>query len=401
MPETDYDRYFEMASAAFGETLTPTIAERERSVLEPGRSLAAYEGDRVVSGVAAVSMKLPVPGGIQIPCAGVTAVATSPTHRRRGLARRLLQRQLEDVHERGEPLAYLWASEAAIYQRFGYGLGSWAGAFHVDKHRVSWLDDRRPAGRIRLIDQAEALKVFPDIYDRATRERPGAATRASVWWDVRITKATEEAGTQKRLSFAVYENDEGADGYSMYTIEEDWSHRGGANNHLEILEMVTASDDAYLGMWRYSLEADLVGRISGWLRPVDEPLLYLVAEPRALGFQLRDGTWLRLVDVPAALEARRYSAEGRLILRVRDATAEWNDGTYELDGGPDGATSKRTDGEPDLEMDVNALASAYLGTVSFRSLRSAGRVREVAPGAVERADAMFASAPAPWCPWIF
>jgi predicted acetyltransferase len=401
IPEEDYDAYFQMASAAFGENLTPEIAERERSVLEPGRSLGAYDGDQLAAAVAAVSFDLTVPGPRFVPCAGVTSVATSPVYRRRGLARQLLQRQIEDVHERGEPLAYLWASEAVIYQRFGYGTGSFTGAFEIERSRVVFLDDRRPDGRIRLTEREDALKVLPEIYEHVRTERPGTLTRSPAWWDANLWHFHNSAGKDRRVFYGIHESDEGPDGYVIYNIEESWSHSGGPQYVLEIDELMAANDDAYLALWRFCFEVDLVRKIKGWRRPVDEPLLFMLAEPRALAFQLRDATWVRLVDVVPALEGRSYAREGSIRFEVHDAPAPWNEGTYELETASEGASCVRTDEPPDLVLEANALASTYLGAVSFHALARAGRVKERTPGAVARADALFTTVVPPWCPWIF
>jgi predicted acetyltransferase len=146
---------------------------------------------------------------------------------------------------------------------------------------------------------------------------------------------------------------------------------------------------------------DLVGKIEGWGRPSDEPLLHLLAHPRALRFSLGDGLWLRLIDAPAALAARRYAVPGRLTIELRDSFCPWNEGRYELEGGPDGAQCGRGRAEPDVILEAADLGATFLGGVQFRSLRRAGRVVEGTAGALERADAMFTWDPPPWCADLF
>jgi predicted acetyltransferase len=159
--------------------------------------------------------------------------------------------------------------------------------------------------------------------------------------------------------------------------------------------------DAYVALWRFCFDMDLAGKFEGWGRPVDEPLLHLLAHPRALRFGLGDGLWLRLVDVAGALAARRYSAEGQLTLEVRDAFCPWNEGRFVLEGGPDGARCRTGGDEPDLLVDAADLGAAYLGGARFGTLHRAGRVEEVTAGALARADAMFTWDPPPWCPHVF
>jgi predicted acetyltransferase len=401
LTEGDYPRFFRSTATGFGEKLSDDIADRERRIMEPDRTLAAFDGDQIVAGVAAVPFQLTVPGGTAVPCGGVTSVTTLPTHRRRGLSTQLMHRLLEDVHEREEPLSYLWASEAAIYQRFGYGTGALACAFHIDRHRSTFLVDRDVPGRMRIVEKDDALKLFPDVYERVRPERAGMTNRTPEWWWYGLHHAEGHAGKDTPLFFAVYETGQGVEGYVWYSIQEKWSHRGGPAHILEVEELLAATDEAYSALWRYCFQVDLVTEMRGWKRPIDEPLLSLLIEPRALGFSIRDGSWLRIVDVVPALEGRSYAAEGRVVIRIRDGFADWCDGTYELEAGPGGATCRKTDADPDLSFDMNVLSSAYLGGATFRTLHRAGRIDEHNAGAVERADAMFATAVAPWCPWIF
>lgn len=399
--DDEFDGYWTMLAASFGED--PRLHDRdlERKILAGERTLVAVEGDTIVSGASAWPFQLTVPGGRTVPCAGVTAVGTLPTHRRRGLSRTLIRRQIEELHEEGTPLAYLWASEAVIYQRFGYGIGALSGAFKIRTHATDFVRPHEPQGRIGLLDKAAAMKILPDIYERVRPTRPGMIDRPALWLEHTFRDDAHERGGASPLYFAVYEDPEGPQGYVVYSIKENWGPHDGPQHELRIDELVAGTEDTYASLWRYCFDVDLVRTVVGWKRPVDELLLYMLLEPRALGFQIRDATWLRLVDVARSLEARGYSHEGRLVLEVRDEFAPWNDGTYELEGGPDGATCRPGGAAPDLSMRVEDLAAAYLGAVSFRQLSSAGRVTERNPGALISADAMFSSAVAPWCPWIF
>jgi predicted acetyltransferase len=146
---------------------------------------------------------------------------------------------------------------------------------------------------------------------------------------------------------------------------------------------------------------DLMARVAAEMRPVDEPLRFLLADSRQPKTRVEDGIWLRLVDVTAALTGRRYAVEGKLALRVRDAFCPWNDGQVQLVGGPAGAECKPHTGSPDLVIDAADLAALYLGGNRFHTLFEAGRLEELSPGAIARADMMFATDRAPWCPSHF
>jgi predicted acetyltransferase len=165
---------------------------------------------------------------------------------------------------------------------------------------------------------------------------------------------------------------------------------------LDVEELVALNEDAYASLWRLCFDTDLIGRVEGWKRPADDPIVHMLAEPRALQLKYRDGLWVRLVDLEPALEARRYGTEGRLVFEVRDAHCPWNEGRIELDGGPEGARCRPTGAEPDLVVDVADLGATYMGGVSFDVLARAGRVLEEEPGTLQRADAMFGWRPGPW-----
>lgn len=165
-------------------------------------------------------------------------------------------------------------------------------------------------------------------------------------------------------------------------------------------ELHAETPDAYADLWRFCFDVDLIRNIVARHRRPNEPLLHLMAEPGHLGLKVKDGLWVRLVDVPAAVAARRYAAEGTLVFELGDDFCPWNEGRYELAGGPDGAECRPTEAEPDVELRAEDLGAAYLGGVSFRDLARAGRVT-AAPEALARADAMFEWDPAPWCPFMF
>ena len=166
---------------------------------------------------------------------------------------------------------------------------------------------------------------------------------------------------------------------------------------LLVLEALGATPQATTEMWRYLLDVDWMGSITGQLLPVDHPLLVLLAEPRRMGFRIGDGIWIRLVDVGAALAARSYAADDPLVFDIADAFCPWNEGRWRLAG----RKVDRTDEEPDLRCDVAVLGAAYLGGITFRQLADGGRVEELRDGAVARADRLFRSDRAPWCPEIF
>jgi predicted acetyltransferase len=355
---------------------------------------AAYEGDQIVGGAGAFPFELSVPGG-SLPCAGVTAVAVHPTHRRRGVLRAMMDAQLHDFHERGEPIAALWASEETIYSRFGYGLAAWAGELKIQHDWDAFAEPLELRGTTRFVTPEEALELFPPIYDAVRRERPGMTSRSEAWWQGRQLRLPEsEASAPKR--FVVLELDGEPLGYAIYRMH--FSFEGGLpGSRLVVREALGSTPQAMAAIWRFLLDVDWTAVAEVPYAPPDHPLFLLLALPRRARYQLSDSLWVRLVDVGAALAGRAYGEGEPLVLDVRDAVCEWNDGRWRLEGGE----CARTDEEPDLALDVSALGSAFLGAVSFSELRAALRLEELREGALARADTLFAWRPLPWCLEIF
>ena len=123
----------------------------------------------------AFSLRTTVPGGAatgMVGTAGITTVGVLPTHRRQGITRQLMGRLLEQAHEREEPLASLFASQGAIYGRFGFGVATTLLDLDVLVERASFVPSYAPHGRTRLLDRAEAL---PRMH-RRVRGGGGSAT---------------------------------------------------------------------------------------------------------------------------------------------------------------------------------------------------------------------------------
>jgi predicted acetyltransferase len=389
---------FGRAVGVIGQYFNPPpdeeMLERLARLLPHERMHAAFEDGQIVGGAGAFPFELSVPGG-SLPCAGVTAVGVDPTHRRRGALRAMMDAQLGDVHERGEPIAALWASEETIYGRFGYGLASWAGELKVPHESDAFAEPFELAGKTRFVTPAEARELCPPIYEAVRRERPGMLSRSETWWEERqLRLPPEEASAPRR--FVAVEIDGEPLGYAIYRTH--FSFDGGLPaSRLVVREALGSTPEATAAIWRFLLDVDWMTVAEVPLAPPDHPLFLLLALPRRARYRMHDVLWVRLVDVGAALSGRAYGEGGPLVVEVRDAICEWNDGRWKLVDG----VCERTDSEPDLALDVSALGSAYLGAVSFTQLREALRVEELRLGAVGRADALFAWRPLPWCLEIF
>ncbi|HXR11327.1 MAG TPA: GNAT family N-acetyltransferase, partial [Gaiellaceae bacterium] len=358
------------------------------------RMHAAFDDGQVVGGAGAFTFDFTVPGG-SLPCAGVTVVGVYPTHRRRGILRAMMRAQLDDAHERGEPIAALWASEETIYGRFGYGLASWSGDVTIAHDRGAFARPLERRGRVRFVTDDEAKALFPPVWEALRRERPGVFSRTESWWAGRVLRTSpEQAATPKR--FVALDVDGVTQGYAVYRTTPGFE--GGVSNaKLDVVEAVGANPQATAELWRFLLDVDWIETINAYFLPPDHPLFLLLANPRRARYRRGDCLWVRVVDVEAALSGRAYAAEGPVVFEVRDPFCPWNEGRWKLEGG----TASRTGEEPEIALDADALGSAYLGAISFAELHAALRIEELAEGAVARADAVFGWRPLPWCPEIF
>jgi predicted acetyltransferase len=308
-----------------------------------------------------------------------------------------MRAQLDDVHERGEPVAALTASEETIYGRFGYGIASWMGDVSVPAGFARFARPLERRGRIRLVSADEAKTTFPRIWDELMTIRPGVFTRTETWWETRVFEDPKErrnGGGPKQ--YALCEFDGEARGYAIFRHRMN-IERSVSSARLAVIEAISADRDATAELWRFLLDIDWQERIESWLLPPDHPLFLLLASPRRAGYQLGDGLWIRVVDVEAAIAARTYGSDEPLTFELADEFCPWNEGAWRLVGG----TVSRTDEAPMLRLDAQALGSVYLGGISFSQLHQAGRLEEVEAGALARADRLFGWPLQPWCPEIF
>jgi predicted acetyltransferase len=381
----------------FGQTEPePASVGRFSRALPLERIHAAFDGDRIVGGAGAFPFEFSVPGGT-LPCAGITLVGVLPTHRRRGVLTAMMRAQLDDIRRRGEPIAALWASEETIYGRFGYGLASLMSEIELPRAYGSLREPADPAARAKLVSLEQAKELVPPIYDRVRLERPGMFGRSAVWWETRVLSDPPErrdgAGAKTAV---VIELDGRAVAYALYRLTPKFD--GGLSlGETRVIEAMGDSPAAVRELWRFLLGVDWMATLRASLLPIDHPLWLILRTPRRMKMRVADSLWCRLVDVGTALSGRTYAADEEIVFEVGDTFLPDNEGRWRLAGGE----AARTDAGADLELNVTELGSVYLGGFTFTELQRAGLVRELKPGAVERADAVFATGVKPWCPEIF
>ena len=380
----------------FGATPKPQDGSRFVPFIEPSRAFTARENGVVVGGCGSFLFEMTVPGGA-VTAAGLTVVGVFPTHRRRGILRGMMRAQLDDVRRRGEPVAVLWASEDTIYGQFGYGHASLCGDIEVAKSANAFAQPFRSRGEFRALAEADAVAPMAEVYDRVRLTQPGMISRSAEWWsNRRLADPENRRQGGGELNRVLLSHDGRPSGYALYRIHQAFES-GSSTGHVNVIEAVGATPEATRDIWRFLLDIDWVPRLKAMLLPVDHPLFFLLARPREMKYRVHDGLWVRLVDLPAALAARRLGAGEPVVFEVADAFCDWNAGRWRVSA----KGAERTTADADLACDVTALGSVYLGGFTFRQLVRAGRVSENRPDAAARADALFPSDGAPWCPEIF
>ncbi|MQA81145.1 MAG: GNAT family N-acetyltransferase [Streptosporangiales bacterium] len=392
--EDEWSGLFSQLGLAFHDTHhRPEDAAVLREVLELHRTLVAFDGTLQVGTAGALTMELTVPGAMA-PAAGITIVTVRPTHRRRGLLNALMTRQLDDLHESGEAIAMLWASESAIYRRYGYATAVERAMIDVARHTSGLVADAPDSSHLRLelADPAEARKELAVVYDELRPTRPGYISRNDGGWadTLHDPEHLREGATVTRAVFA-YDGDRLL-GSALYSV----SPSGDGPASVRLRELHADDPAAYAALWRFVSTVDLTGRVTAANVPVDAPLFRLLADPRRANIQRADSLWVRLVRTGEAMAQRRYAAPVDLVLDLVDDRCPWNAGTWRLSGDETGATCERTTDPADVRLDTGTLASAYLGDSTLTAYLTTGRAEELRPGALRRLSTAMSWDPRPW-----
>ena len=370
-----------------------------RNTLVPERVWGAQDRGRWVATLATQPRRLTVPGadGLtnDLNVDAVTGVGVSATHRRRGLLRRMITDSLSYAHAHDEPLSMLIAAEWPIYGRYGYAPAVWS-ADYIYRPRDRGAAVAGDPATMRQIDPPEVVELAPAIFDAFRTTRAGQVDRSAEWWARRVGQGGYEPSTQERSHWFVHDGPSGPDGLLSWKVTRSFDLKGNLGA-IAVEDLATASDTAYRDMVAYLSGIDVISEIALPERAVDEPLRWLLDDGRALKQSFTgDWVWIRLLDTAAALAARTYSAEGRLVIDVDDTDgAGYGAGRFMLDGSPAGATCSTTTRSADLRISQRALASAYLGGLSLRSRLIAGGIEEITTGALGRLDAMLRTPLAP------
>lgn len=378
-------------------------AEYLRGVVDLSRTRAAFDDERIVGTFRSWGGEITAPGGAYVPVSAITNVTVTATHRRRGLLTGMMRADLDASAARGEALAILIAAEYPIYGRFGFGPATDYSLFRVDLTRTKLRPAVRAAaaedgGRVALVAPEAMLEAGPAVHEAFRRRTPGAITRQEAWWPLYTGVKTRPGRAKESRFWALYSDAAGTPrGYLAYRVDEVWEDFV-PKATLHVDQLIGATPAAEAALWEYATQIDYLAKLSAGERTSDDLLPDLFDDPRQVTWDsARDFVWVRPIDVPAALSARTYPVPGRLVLRVEDPMG-YVAGTFAVDGGPDGARCVPVDEPADLALDAGTLGALYLGGRSAVRLAAAGDIAELTPGALDRAEVMFRTARAPWCP---
>lgn len=383
----ELEEYRRCQALAFGNEFDSEHLEASRELFEFDRNLAAVAEGRIIGTAGIYSAEMAVPGG-SLPLAAVTMVSVKPTHRRRGIVLGLMRQQLEQVRDRGEPIAALWASESSIYGRFGYGIAIQMEMLAIPRAHAALRPDLAPApGMVRLLTQDEARDLLPPLHESLRRTRPGEMARTPKWWEIRIYRDPPKwRDGFTSTNYLLYEGESGPEGYARYRTKAHWEEWL-PDGKLRVEEFYAGTPAARVALWRYLFGVDLIGTLEKELGEMDDPVLAMLVDSRRVRRLRTDAIWLRVVDVEKALSGRALATEGRVRFEVRDSFLDGVSGRFELEGGPDGAVCRRTTAEAEFVLGPEELAHVYLGGGRLTTMERVGRVSGDSV-AIARADTM-------------
>ena len=384
--EDEFAAWERSMSLTFSEDTTEARLSHVRNVTEIDRAIGAFSEGAIVGTAAAYSFELTIPGG-PVPCASVDSVATLPTHRRRGVLTGMMRNQMADFHERGEALAMLHSSESSIYGRFGYGIATWSEEWTIASEHTGFTVPLSATGQIRFVEREEVGRLWPAIYERVRPCRVGLVRFTDALWTWIAADPEFMRHGASALFHVVYEVDGMPEGFASYRVRD---------GTVLVVGLIGTTAIVEAALWRFCFGIDLMTSTRAFNRPPDDPLPWMLADPRKLQRSTRDHLWLRLVDVRAALSMRAYASEIRAVISVDDGFCPWNAGAFELEAGPEGASCTLATRSPDIALSAADLAAVYLGGTTLLNLSLAGRVRELTSGTIAVLDRAMATPRLPW-----
>ncbi len=378
----------EAVTRGFGSDVEEGEHDRVRRVVGLDRVHAAFDGDRIVATMGAYTMQLGVPGGVDVPAAGLTRVTVATSHRRQGILRRMIDTHFADAIANDEALSILWASEVVIYGRFGYGQATENATLSWDS-RLAGIGKPDHADTLELIDLAEAEQLLPEIRERCRHNQPGGFQRSPVWWELRRFPDHEwmRDGNSSRRQVVARRNGQPV-GYATYRQKANWTDQDVPEGKISVIEVVGIDATAEHSLWWFLSSIDLFPKVWQGMASTDSLVPWLASDIRAVTRRITDGIHLRVLDVATALSMRHYHRPGQLTFAVTDPQVPANTGTYRLV--VDGAQGRceRTDDAPMATLSTKALGALYLGSGKVRPLAHLGHI-EADPAVLADIERLF------------
>ena len=392
--------FLQVMGYAFGFDTSPDTVPRFTKYFEPDRSRCAWDGDQLVGTLSALSFDLNIPGST-LPAAGTTLVSVLPTHCRRGLLRRMMLSHLEEVREKQEAIAALWASEAPIYGRFGFGPAAYVNRIKIQKEHTAFITPPSSDYSIRLIDIKTAPEILPELFNKARANRPGTFSRSPAWWANRILADVEKTrGGYSALRCVLVEEAKSIKGYALYRVKNEWLPEF-INNEIKVIELFATEPEEEKVLWNFLFNTDLTTTITAPNRPSDCLLRWWLKDPRRLETVTSDSLWIRLVDASKGLSNRKYNTSGELVISIKDDICPWNQGIFKLSADETGKGECLPSTQlPEITLDIRELGALYMGDNSAKSMAQAGLIQG-SDKAIKKTDLLFSWPIAPWCPEIF
>ena len=396
--------YLDAGTTAFHER--PRDLARVAAAIGPewdlARAWAAFDGSKIVASFRSFETDLTVPGGGQVRASAIAGVGVIPTHRRRGILRQLAAAEHAAMRDRGDVVGLLNASEYPIYGRFGYGMGCRQATWRLDTQATGFHG--QPSGSIELVTPDDAsLATVIEVYEAVRRTRVGEIRRRGIVWRFQFG-LEPDPWNDRPGGFVVIHRDtqDRPDGFARYHVESKWEH-GLPRSILHVDDLQASSEAATADLWRFLAGADWIGVLRAERRSPSDVLPWLLTNYRAASIEEQaDGMFVRIHDVPRALEARTYQGEGSVVIEVVDPERPEAPERVLLDVGPDGARCTSTDRSPDLTIHLAALSAAYLGgTPLSRIATGFGGADEGSAGSLARVERFLRTPEEPWCSTFF
>lgn len=376
------------------------FADFRRPTIDLERTIGAFDGDAIVGTFRSFPTQLTLPGRVRIAVNAVSGVSVRPTHRRRGTLRRMITDDIARATARGDVACILIASEWPIYGRFGYGPATWKANWTLRTRSMSFQVD--PVGTVEVVNPARARELLPGIYAEYAAAQPGEIDRPDHRWEWELGLTDWPGRPRWRGQVAIHRDDAGhPDGFARYHGEENWGDGGMPDHAMVVDDLHGVTTAVEVDLWRFLAQVDMTAVIKAENRRVEEPLPWFLADARAARPNgPSEFLWIRPLDVPGLLGARRYDRDATLVVEVTDVVDGRPGpaaGRYRLVVHDGAATCERTDATPDLTLEARHLGAASLGGTRLVDATRAGGMTEHRAGVLREADLVLRTADPPWC----